>query len=1097
MVYNKYQSTPEQLNLDNYPEEIKEQFFDFINTVPYIKNLISENRPYAKDCPRDQDGKIIIDFTNPPIIEDTDYFRPTAIHFQKYGCVTKLRPNRNPNSEYGKWIREETRRCFYGYIRESDGAWITGDMYFFLNYCPIMKVKRLKGKKGIRVVDFPDFLEGQWLRFMYIQHARDNAKHGSELASRGKGKAHPYDEVVYTPEGLKNWGQIKIGDYLFGDNGNLTKVIDIPFDDIAPIYEVEISSGHKIKCSEGHLWKVQSHCRGEIIVSTKELLDLYKRPRKIGPHNPKGYELDCTIPKGEGAEFPYQVTKVDPYTFGLLLGDGCFRNPGYRNTVNLTAVNSDFEVYKNYIPYSYHKVLSSKYLYSLEIQDIYSILEEYGLNQKKSEDKFIPEEYKYNSKEVRIALLKGLLDADGTVSKGKIELTLSSKQMIEDVRWICASLGTPCSNLRVKKSWYYDKRGKIKHELDAYRLSIFSSINLFNLPRKTKAWESRSQTAYAQSKYKGYKITNITYCGEQKAKCVTVDNKSHCYLIGEFIPTHNSFSMASIAAKRFLLGELDETTGEPTKGVETFISSYFKTYLNDDGVLNKFEKYIDFCAEYTQFPKKRLTSSLDKMKWTSGYKESNSEIKKGSGNEVIGISVKDSPGKLRGKRGAFIGLEEMGSFPNLIELYSTLRPSMEDGDIVFGMIYAQGTAGDKDSDFSAAQKIMYSPRAFNMQPIKNVYDKVGQGKPEFVYFYPAYVNRNGCYNKDGISDVTKAILEVLINRYNVKYNTTDSTLITKTIAEHPIVPQEAVLRTRGNLFPSSQINERLNQIDTNPNIFDDVYVGELIFDKAGQVKYVPSDDVPIRVYPTEDNKDKGAIEFYEMPQKNREGKVFPNRYIIGHDPVDDDVSQTMSLTSTFVFDLLTDRIVAEYTGRQEYADDNFEIVRKLCLFYNAKCMYEQNKKGIYSYFKRKGCLTLLAETPEYLKEQNIIKEIGYGNKGVGVNATANVNGFADRLTKEWLIKKRVVLVKEDGQEKEVEIPNLFTVKNRAFLQEAAAYNPTANFDRIRAFGMVMIYREAFLILYQGDTNKAIEQDVDANAPENDEFFQENFDGRFQ
>ena len=1124
MVYNKYQSTPEQLNLDSYPEEIKEQFFDFINTVPYIKNLISENRPYAKDCPRDQDGKIIIDFTNPPIIEDTDYFRPTAIHFQKYGCITKLRPNRNPNSEYGKWVREETRRCFYGYVRESDGAWITGDMYFFLNYCPIMKVKRLKGKKGIRVVDFPDFLEGQWLRFMYIQHARDNAKHGSELASRGKGK---------------------------------------------------------------------------------------------------------------------------------------------------------------------------------------------------------------------------------------------------------------------------------------------------------------------------------------------------------------SFSMASIAAKRFLLGELDETTGEPTKGVETFISSYFKTYLNDDGVLNKFEKYIDFCAEYTQFPKKRLTSSLDKMKWTSGYKESNSEVQKGSGNEVIGISVKDSPGKLRGKRGAFIGLEEMGSFPNLIELYSTLRPSMEDGDIVFGMIYAQGcvcagtkvlqengkpiniedvsintkllgyngsnssveditwlqpygekecvriitsknniiecsidhpilalnknrfnkskntcsfyrasefrkgdtllmpkqlgtfgnihekdayllgalfgdgsysnnscvtlsitteeeyayynenydinisklkegyaqiyfrglhsllkqykmdkqafgnkklpynifdwdkesvcnflggyfnadgniqiikqkhrsikltckyentlqeikyllyklgitshiykeskpsrilnskvnnkcykmsatdiyvlyisnsedihtfkqcirflikrkqerldsynlhcskhtynslkfelrsnhkgqnfigktfdnlqavtiksienigkqriynmtantthtyisngfissnTAGDKDSDFSAAQKIMYSPRAFNMQPIKNVYDKVGQGKPEFVYFYPAYVNRNGCYDKDGISDVTKAILEVLINRYNVKYNTTDSTLITKTIAEHPIVPQEAVLRTRGNLFPSSQINERLNQIDTNPNIFDDVYVGELIFDKAGQVKYVPSDDVPIRVYPTEDNKDRGAIEFYEMPQKNREGKVFPNRYIIGHDPVDDDVSQTMSLTSTFVFDLLTDRIVAEYTGRQEYADDNFEIVRRLCLFYNAKCMYEQNKKGIYSYFKRKGCLTLLAETPEYLKEQNIIKEIGYGNKGVGVNATANVNGFADRLTKEWLIKKQVVLIKEDGQEREVEIPNLFTVKNRAFLQEAAAYNPTANFDRIRAFGMVMIYREAFLILYQGDTNKAVEEDVDANAPENDEFFQENFDGRFQ
>jgi len=105
---------------------------------------------------------------------------------------------------------------------------------------------------------------------------------------------------------------------------------------------------------------------------------------------------------------------------------------------------------------------------------------------------------------------------------------------------------------------------------------------------------------------------------------------------------------------------------------------------------------------------------------------------------------------------------------------------------------------------------MYSPKAFNMQAIPNVYDKVGQGGQDFVYFYPAYLNRNGCYNKDGISDVTKAILEVLINRYNVKYNTTDHNLIIKTISEHPIVPQEAIMRSRGNLFPIQQINERLN-----------------------------------------------------------------------------------------------------------------------------------------------------------------------------------------------------------------------------------------------------------------------------------------------
>ena len=1421
MELNKYQSTPDSLNLEEYPAEIKEDFYNFVTNVPYIKNLISADRPKAADCPRDDQGRIIVDLTNPPIIEDTDYFRPTALYFQEHGVLTHLRPNPNPNSEYGKWVREEIRRCYMGYVRPSDGAWVTGDMYFFLNYCPIMKVKKIKGRKGIRVVDFPDFLEGQWLKFMYIDKAREAGKHGSELAARGRGKAHPYDEFIYTPNGVKQWKDIKVGDYIFGDNGKLTKVIDIPFDDIAPIYELTLSSGYKVKCSEGHLWKVYSHCRGEIIVSTKELLNLYKRPRKISPRNPSGIELDCTIPVGKGVEFPYNKTNIDPYTFGLLLGDGCFRHLNNKNTVYFTSNSEDFEIYKNIIPYNYIKY-NSKYSYGIRINNIGNILKSYNLNYKKSEDKFIPDEYKYNSRAVRIALLKGLLDTDGTVTNGKIELVLSSRKMVEDVQWLCSSLGIATSNIRIKKTWYYNSDRVKVHCLDAYRLSIFSEINLFTLPRKIKLWSNRSKTNYGKSKYKGYKIVNIRYIGNRKSKCITVDNESHCYLINNFIVTHNSYTMAAIMAKRFILGEYNELEHKATTKVETFCASYLKNYLNEDGVLNKFESYIDFCSEYTQFPKKRLISSMNNMHWQMGYKDNNSEAKKGSLNEVIGISVKDSEGKLRGKRGAFIGLEEFGSFPNLIGLYGTLRPSMEDGDVVFGMIYAQGTAGDKESDFKAAQQIMYSPRAFNMYPIDNVYDKVGQGKPEFVYFYPAYLNRNGCYSKDGISDVTKAILEVLINRYNVKYNTSNTSLITKTIAEHPITPQEAIMKTQGNLFPVQQLNERINQIDSNPNEFDDVYVGTLIQLKNGKVEFKPTLDPPIREFPTEDNKEKGAIEIFSLPEIDREGNVYRDRYIMGHDPVDDDQSNTMSLTSTFVFDLFTDKIVAEYTGRQPYADDNFEIVRKLCLFYNAKCLYEAhpysqkvntpngiklwedikvgdtlfsptkgevtvidipvnkempiykitledgrtidasdnhrwvvykensevtteitteqmmkegltkqgkykffipehtgvnykskilpidpyvmgliltkglilekdlyenkiqinlslddikdiklripyditirdhkcyfnikdlnvslresfnnnffsspfisplylysdteqrlallrglmdgngnpdikgptlflteykelyenilslarslgikcsgkvtksgkykillypvcrifklrnkaqtqykysthsknknalivlktaiksieyshkewgkcvtvdskdglyligdyvvthncNKKGIFAYFSKMNCLYLLAETPQYLKDQQIIKEIGYGNKSRGVNATHSINNYADQLTREWLIKPVVIPSKDE--EEEVSIPNLMFIKNRAFLQELASYNPNGNYDRIRAFGMVMLYRQEKIILYQGDMNRVVE-DNNINNPANDDFFTINYDNRF-
>jgi hypothetical protein len=98
---------------------------------------LSPKRKRACDLPRDDEGKIIIDVTEPHILENTDYFRPSALKFKKDGRYTDLRPNKNPNSEFGKWIREEIRRCYEGYVRPSDGEWITGDMYFFLNYCPI------------------------------------------------------------------------------------------------------------------------------------------------------------------------------------------------------------------------------------------------------------------------------------------------------------------------------------------------------------------------------------------------------------------------------------------------------------------------------------------------------------------------------------------------------------------------------------------------------------------------------------------------------------------------------------------------------------------------------------------------------------------------------------------------------------------------------------------------------------------------------------------------------------------------------------------------------------------------------------------------
>ena len=141
-------------------------------------------------------------------------------------------------------------------------------------------------------------------------------------------------------------------------------------------------------------------------------------------------------------------------------------------------------------------------------------------------------------------------------------------------------------------------------------------------------------------------------------------------------------------------------------------------------------------------------------------------------------------------------------------------------------------------------------------------------------------------------------------------------------------------------------------------------------------------------------------------------------------------------------------------------------------------------------------LQWLAETPTYLKDQQIIKEIGYGNKARGVNATAMVNSFADRLTREWLIKPVVTTTKQDGQEVEVTLPNVMFVRNKAFLQELSSYNPKGNYDRIRAFGMLMLYRQEKIIMYQGDMTKTIDTEKYKDLAENDEFFTQNYDERF-
>lgn len=1075
---NKYQTELTEELMNTLPQEVQEQLLETLTTVEFVKRLISPNRPYARDLPRDEKGRIIVDITNPHIIEDADYFRQPALHFLKYGCYTFLKPNSNPNSEFRRHWDEEKRRCYEGYVRESDGEWVTGFNYWFMNYCPMMVNKLIEGrKKAIRTEAFPFFFEGIYWRFHYLWQAREGGKHAIELAKRG---AHPYTEKVYTPEGIKSWGDIKVGDKLYGTYGNITTVTDIPFDGIADTYRITLRDGRIVYASDDHIWNVIRANTGKVLhLNTKYLYEHYISKRKPSWRIPSGKACIYFVPKNDGVNFNDREVPIDSYTLGLLLGDGSFRNEGFKNQVIFTAHKDDINTYKLKVPYTIDKIGSDNFSYVIRLNN--QFLYDEGLWMCKSKDKFIPNLYKYNSREVRLNLLRGLLDSDGSVHGNTPILNTASRRLANDVIEIARSLGYN-SNYTVRRSGYKVK-GEFKQCLDTYEVSIYGGKELFNLKRKQDVIVEEKVASRAIKTC----ITNIEYVGKQTCKCVTVDSKDNSYLIGDFIQTHNcakSYSLAAIMSHNLILGESEESN----RRVITVLTAYQKEYLKDDkdGTLSKFKPSINFSFANTPFPHLMLKNSPNEMSWQMGYKDEYG-VEKGSLNQVLAVSAKDDSEKLRGKRG-WILFEEMGSFKGLLSLYDITRKSVEDGDYTFATMYLVGTAAESESDFSSAKTLLYNPDGYNILSIDNVFDRPKQGKPKFGFFFPSYINRAGCYNKDGVSDVVKALIEILIARYKAKYSA-DPKSVLRVIAEDPITPAEAIIKVKAAYFPITALTERLSQLDQDIHAYDDVYVGKLVQNSNG-VEFTPTSDVPIRKFGVE-NDTPGAIEIFEMPEKDRNGKVPHTRYIIGHDPVDNDQAESSSLSSTFVLDLWTDKIVAEYTGRQSFADDNFEIVRLLCLFYNAKCLYESNKKGIFAYFTKMNCTHLLADTPEFLRDKQLIKYSSFGSNAKGVNASAAINAYANNLIRDWLMKPVTIIQNVDGEDVEVTVYNLNFLRNRALIEELIAFNPEINVDRIRALGMVMLYREEKMVLYQGNPSRDSEE-VPKDYLGNDKFFTENY-----
>lgn len=484
------------------------------------------------------------------------------------------------------------------------------------------------------------------------------------------------------------------------------------------------------------------------------------------------------------------------------------------------------------------------------------------------------------------------------------------------------------------------------------------------------------------------------------------------------------------------------------KGSNSVAIASSMEYILGDGILNKTWDILNFIDNNTPWRKSRDYEDKKDHKKAS-YKDPKTKTERGTLSEIMGVTTGGDPEKARGKRAKLVLFEESGKFPHLKTALGIALPSVEQGNSVFGLMIAWGTGGTVGEAFSGIKDAFYGPKTFNMLGIPNVFDrKVAKGS-ECGFYCGEYMNREGCYDENGNSDVVSALIETFSAREIIKRSSNDPNALIQEKADRSITPQEACMRKEGHLFNVEDLRIHAAEVDTNPKKYTDATWKVKLYFQDGEVKWKLSDRDPVRQFPILENKGlEGCVEIFEHPISSGEG-VAPNVYWAGIDPYDDDNASGPSLGSIQIGNILTRRIVAEYTGRPQTAEEFYEICYRLMKYYNAKANYENNKKGMYQYFDRINATYMLSNTPGILKDMQITKTFGSGNNAKGTNATKAVNNWGNSLIRSYLMEQ--AYNKPEGER------NYTTIISPGMLKELISYDPEiGNYDRIAALRMLLI-----------------------------------------
>lgn len=371
-------------------------------------------------------------------------------------------------------------------------------------------------------------------------------------APSGHGKAQPVDTIIPTPNGNRRLGDIQVGDYVFDRQGKPTKVLGVYPQGIIDNYKVTFKDGRSTYCNNEHLWNVvkESHREyGIYTVNTEYIKNWIDKHTVNGKKTNSIYIQSCNA-----VEYPKRNFRINPYVFGSFIGNGCCKEG------ELTLSSADIEQVEEIAKLIGAKAIKRRndnHNWSFKIVDGIeyrinnpNMINEYYHNKQffkgyednilcYSYEKSIPQEYKYSSIEQRYALLQGLFDTDGCISKQdgryNIHYYTTSKNLKNDVLDILYSLGYSASTL-------IDNRKNRPCYIINVLVDNAEKYKLFRLSRKKNiALEAQTVVKSKTRRYDRLPIISVEKMPNPcEMVCIYVDNEEHLYLTNDYIVTHNT-----------------------------------------------------------------------------------------------------------------------------------------------------------------------------------------------------------------------------------------------------------------------------------------------------------------------------------------------------------------------------------------------------------------------------------------------------------------------------------------------------------------------------------------------------------------------------